>query len=69
MTPSLKLALYFIGAFVVAVAVAPLIIKGLKRLKTGQNILEYVVQHEAKAGTPTMGGIIIIIPFVVVCLI
>ena len=69
MTPSLKLALYFIGAFVVAVAVAPLIIKGLKRLKTGQNILEYVVQHEAKAGTPTMGGIIFIIPFVIVCLI
>ena len=69
MTPSLKLALYFIGAFVVAVAVAPFIIKGLKRLKTGQNILEYVVQHEAKAGTPTMGGIIFIIPFVIVCLI
>ena len=69
MTPSLKLALYFIGAFVVAVAGAPLIIKGLKRLKTGQNILEYVVQHEAKAGTPTMGGIIFIIPFVMVCLI
>ncbi|MBO7326498.1 MAG: phospho-N-acetylmuramoyl-pentapeptide-transferase [Clostridia bacterium] len=45
------------------------IIKGLKRLRAGQNILEYVVQHEAKVGTPTMGGIIFIIPIVIVCLV
>lgn len=69
MTPSLKLALYFIGSFFVAVAVAPMVIRGLKKLKAGQNILEYVVQHESKAGTPTMGGIIFIIPVVIVCLV
>ena len=69
MTPSLILFLYFVGAFVVSVAVGMPIIKGLKKLRAGQNILEYVVQHEAKAGTPTMGGIIFIIPIVIVCLI
>ncbi len=69
MMPSLKLALYFIGAFVLSVALAPLVIKGLKRLRAGQNILEYVVQHECKSGTPTMGGIIFIIPVLIVCLI
>ena len=69
MTPSLILFLYFVGAFVLSVSVGMPIIKGLKRLRAGQNILEYVVQHEAKAGTPTMGGVIFIIPIVIVCLI
>ena len=69
MTPSIKLCLYFIGSFLVSVFVAPLIIKGLKKLKAGQSILEYVVQHESKAGTPTMGGIIFIIPVIIVSLI
>ncbi len=69
MTPTLKLALYFLGAFFLSVIIAPLIIKGLKKLRAGQNILEYVVQHESKSGTPTMGGIIFIIPLVIVCLV
>lgn len=69
MTPSLILFLYFVGAFVLSVSVGMPIIKGLKRLRAGQNILEYVVQHEAKAGTPTMGGVIFIIPIVIVCLV
>lgn len=69
MTLSIKLPIYFVGSFLVSVLIAPLIIKGLKRLKAGQSILEYVVQHESKAGTPTMGGIIFIIPVVVVSLI
>ena len=69
MTPVLILFLYFVGAFILSASIALPIIKGLKRLRAGQNILEYVVQHEAKAGTPTMGGIIFIIPIVIVCLI
>ena len=69
MTPTLVLVLYFVGAFIVSAIIALPIIKGLKRLRAGQNILEYVVQHEAKAGTPTMGGIIFIIPIVIVCLV
>ncbi len=29
----------------------------LKRLKTGQNILHYVKEHQSKGGTPSMGGL------------
>ena len=47
--------------FVVSVTIAPLIIKWLRRLKFGQSILVYVEQHKLKSGTPTMGGIIIIL--------
>ncbi|MBR2956014.1 MAG: phospho-N-acetylmuramoyl-pentapeptide-transferase [Clostridia bacterium] len=69
MTPVIRLPLYFIGSFFMSVLIAPLIIKGLKKLRAGQSILEYVVQHESKSGTPTMGGIIFIIPIVIVSLI
>ena len=34
----------------------------LKKLKAGQRINVYVEAHKAKAGTPTMGGLIFIIP-------
>ena len=34
----------------------------LKKLKAGQNINIYVEAHRSKAGTPTMGGLIFIIP-------
>ncbi len=51
--------------FGVAIVISPLIIKWLKRLKFGQEILVYVEQHKSKSGTPTMGGIIILIASVV----
>ena len=53
--------LNLILCFVVAVVLAPAIINQLKKLKAGQNILVYVEQHKGKSGTPTMGGIIILI--------
>lgn len=65
----IRLALYFVGAFVLSAAAAPLIIKLLTRLKAGQNILGYVTQHQGKSGTPTMGGVIFLLPVTVVCLI
>lgn len=46
---------------IVAVVIAPFIIKWLHKLKFGQNILIYVEKHKSKSGTPTMGGIIFII--------
>ena len=46
--------------FVLAVVVSPFMIKWLRKLKFGQNILVYVEQHKGKTGTPTMGGIIFI---------
>ena len=47
--------------FLVSIIISPLIIKWLRKLKFGQSILVYVEQHKSKSGTPTMGGIIIII--------
>ena len=37
----------------------------LKKLKAGQRINVYVEAHRGKAGTPTMGGLIFIIPTIV----
>ena len=55
-----------VTSFVVAAVVAPPIIKGLKKLKFGQKILEDgPVWHAKKENTPTMGGIIFIIAMLV----
>lgn len=51
----------FIICFVISVIIAPGIIKILRRLKFGQNILIYVEQHKSKSGTATMGGVIFVI--------
>jgi len=49
-------------SFLIALACGPFIIPALKRLKFGQNIREDGPQsHLSKAGTPTMGGIIMLI--------
>lgn len=55
--------------FVVAVVVAPIVINLATRFKLGQNILSYVDKHQSKQGTPTMGGIIFLIPLLVCFLI
>lgn len=51
--------------FLVALLISPIIIKKLKKLKAGQNILIYVEQHMGKSGTPTMGGIIFLLASIV----
>lgn len=56
----------FLICFIISVVSAPLIIFYLKKRKFGQNILGYVVEHQSKQGTPTMGGIIFILPTVLV---
>lgn len=60
-----KLILLTIGvSFLLAVIVGPLCIPLLKRLKFGQQIRQDGPQgHLKKAGTPTMGGIIILLAF------
>lgn len=45
----------------VAIIIAPFIIKWLHKLKFGQSILIYVEKHKSKSGTPTMGGIIFLL--------
>ena len=48
--------------FIAATIFGFIIIPFLKKLKAGQNINIYVEAHRNKAGTPTMGGLIFIIP-------
>lgn len=54
----LALMLGFMGASVFGLIAIPF----LKKIKAGQRINVYVEAHRSKAGTPTMGGLIFIIP-------
>ena len=66
----MKIGLFnLILCFVISVVISPIIIRWLRRLKFGQEILVYVEQHKSKSGTATMGGIIFLISSVVGCLI
>ena len=60
-------------AFLMSLILGPLIIKWLKDLNFGQNIRrEYVEslydKHKHKQGTPTMGGVLIILSIAISCL-
>ena len=56
-------------AFLITVLISPIFILFLKRLKFGQSIREEGPKsHQKKSGTPTMGGIIIILSIVVTAL-
>lgn len=50
-----------IWGFLVSLVISPFVIALIKREKVKQTILNYVEAHSAKAGTPTMGGIIFLI--------
>ena len=56
-------------AFLLCVALLFLLLPLLKRKKAGQEILEYVKEHSYKSGTPTMGGIAIILAMITAALI
>lgn len=58
----------FLFSFTLSLVIAPFYITLARRLKLGQNILEYVGEHKGKQGTPTMGGIIFILPTIIVSL-
>ena len=45
--------------------VSPIVLNVVRKLKAGQNILEYVDAHSSKQGTPTMGGIIFVIGLII----
>ena len=49
-----------VTALILSIALGPLFIEWLRRLKWGQYILEDVPVHKNKAGTPTMGGLLIL---------
>lgn len=61
--------LSFFVSFLLAVIIAPIVISLSKKLKAQQTILNYVEAHHDKQGTPTLGGIIFIIPTIFISLI
>jgi len=64
-----RLASVFLISFAVALLFAPLFFSFSKKIKAKQTILHYVKEHEAKQGTPTMGGVIFVISTILVALI
>lgn len=56
-------------AFFIVLALGPVCIPLLRRLKMGNTEREYIEEHKLKNGTPSMGGIMILIAFAVVSLI
>ena len=51
--------------FLMATAFGLVAIPLLKKIKAGQRINIYVENHQRKSGTPTMGGLIFIIPTII----
>lgn len=54
-------AIAFLTAFAFCLLLTGMLLPLLKKLKAGQEILEYVTEHSGKQGTPTMGGIAFIL--------
>jgi phospho-N-acetylmuramoyl-pentapeptide-transferase len=46
-------------ALLLSIFIGPVFIRWLRRLKYGQQIHEDIAAHQSKAGTPTMGGLLI----------
>lgn len=64
-----KLVLPVLISFALTIILCPIVIPFLKRLKFGQYIRgEGPQSHQKKSGTPTMGGIVILVSVVVTCL-
>ena len=53
-------------AFFIVLALGPVCIPLLRRLKMGNTEREYIEEHKLKNGTPSMGGIMILVAFSVV---
>src|SRR6476646_1680689 len=55
-----------ITALILSIALGPWMIRKLRELSVGQYIREEGPQsHQKKAGTPTMGGVLIVISFII----
>ena len=60
----IKLLFNFLVSFFTSLIIAYPIYRLILKFKVGQPILEYVNNHSSKQGTPTMGGVIFIIAFI-----
>ena len=58
-----------VTCFLLSLLISPFVISLIQREKVKQVILHYVENHQSKAGTPTMGGIIFIISISIVAFI
>ena len=68
MSETVKIILFFLSAFAIMVISAPIGIPLLRRLKFGQTVRkEGPESHLAKNGTPTMGGLMILLSFAIPC--
>ncbi|WP_330583197.1 phospho-N-acetylmuramoyl-pentapeptide-transferase [Pseudobutyrivibrio xylanivorans] len=63
-----EILLPMLVAFFIVLALGPVCIPLLRRLKMGNTEREYIKEHKVKNGTPSMGGIMILIAFAVVSL-
>ena len=54
-----------LSALFISIWLGPLLIRKLREFQIGQHIREEVTNHQKKAGTPTMGGLLIVIAIVV----
>ena len=65
-----KSVLAMMIAFIIAIIFGYFLIPILKKMKANQNLSEYLSeQHKEKAGIPTMGGLIFIIPTILTILV
>ncbi len=62
----LQVFLPMLVSFIIVCVISPFIIPVLRRLKMGNTEREYIKEHKLKNGTPSMGGIMILIGFAVV---
>ena len=63
----LRTLLPVLVSFVIAVLIGPSVIGMLKKLKAAQTEREEGLKsHQKKTGTPTMGGIIFLVPVVII---
>ncbi len=63
----LRILLPVLLSFLIAVLIGPYVINILRKLKAGQTEREEGLEsHQKKTGTPTMGGIIFLLPVVII---
>lgn len=55
-----------IVSFVIVLLIGPIFIPLFRRLKMGNTEREYIKEHKAKNGTPSMGGVMFLIAFALV---
>lgn len=66
---NIKVIVSFILTFLFAMVISSMVIWLIKKIGIKQTTLSYVEKHKQKDGTPTMGGIIFIIPITLISLI